>query len=252
VTVFRAVHAYVAGDTAIGAVDASDVPEWPSVVEARTQEVSRPPRVRTRAPPRWNRCDVCDRDWSDAVGDRRRHARYHDELLNGLPVPPDFAGDSGMRVVTPFDRVAVQRVATRLGLFMQREAGYDFNLAPSAMRRSHVGDEWTRHDTTCVVAVREGRAVGVLVTSRRARSGWIDPTTMASTKDEAGGHIGRQIDGVYVVVEHRRAGIAAQLAHQVAETYAVAVHDLLHNPPFSDAGLAWAATLCAGRPLPVG
>jgi len=51
---------------------------------------------------------------------------------------------------------------------------------------------------------------------------------------------------------NRRAGIAALLARHVADTYAVAVHDLLHNPPFSDAGLAWAAALCAGWPIPVG
>ncbi len=253
VIVLRAVHAYVAGDTAIGAVDASDAPEWPSVAEARTQEASRPRRVRTQAPPRWNRCDVCDQDWSDAVGDRRRHARYHDELLNGLPVPPDFTDGSGLRVITPFDRVAVQKVATRLGVFMQRENGYDSNLVPPAMRRArHDDDERARYDTTCVVALREGRAVGLLVSSQRERTGWLDPTTMASTKDETGGYIGRHIDGVYVAPAHRRAGIAVQLACHVADTYAVAVHDLLHNPPFSDAGLAWAATLCAGRPLPLG
>ncbi len=122
-----------------------------------------------------------------------------------LSKPPCPASNqSGLRVITPFDRVAVQKVAMRLGVFMQWENGYDSNLAPAAGRRScYSDDELTQRDTTCVVAVREGRAVGLLVTSQCARSEWIDATTRASTKDEASGYIGRHIDGVYVVPGHR-------------------------------------------------
>ena len=227
------------------------IAEWQAVADARAYEAMHPPRL-ARAPSRGptRTCAECHYTFVDAGPDRLRHRNWHDRTLNGLPLPKNLASGAGLLVIRPSDPVPQQRIAYQLGQLLRQAAGYDFNMCFYAKRRRPDDEEIARYHAACVVAVRDGRAVGIVIVRRRAHGGWWDPESnmhRAAPPDTAGWAIER----IHVVPAWRRRGLGTALTYAAAGLCGVTPGELLHSPPFTEAGKALANSTAGGGPLAI-
>jgi len=168
----------------------------------------------------------------------KQHKKYHRRRECGVPLPAKVsAPNCGVLVVPANDAVALKRLAYEMADAARMEMKKD--VASFEYPTRGPSEDWDKNRTVAYLAVRDGHAVGYLVT--RLRSKWgvrnlNEPFPAQGILLEE--HEARRIclDLAFVANNHRRQGIGSSLIRFVADYNGVSIHGLVHVVPFTPAG----------------
>lgn len=194
------------------------------------------------------KCPVCEMSYVPDIPDNvLEHRKYHDRVVNGLPVRSAKSdhivwtqGELQITVVNQLSPLAQRRRAEKVASLANRETNYDIGIY-------HANDPLSERNVHVFLLYSKNRAIGLLV-SRRCkhiwRAHWSEIDDGGKPEKLINQHPMWSINMVWILQRHRCARLGRTIVDVAVAHFGLTLKTIGWYTPFTESGKALARKCC--------